>query len=229
VRAKIQQGNANFQNPPPVFNVIKVELVSTPSDESLLTAYVAGESDRFELLVRRHSQELYQFLVRFTGNAAVAEDVVQETFLQVHLSAATFDPSRRFRPWLFTIGANKARDMMRSKARRPEIALDDFVGSDREDGQRFSELISDDAPSPSEPLEVEEENKIVRGLVETMPEHLREVLVLGYFHRFPYKEMADILGIPLGTVKSRLHAAVAHFGQCYRTELDRRKRRNKIA
>ncbi len=103
--------------------------MSTPSDESLLTAYVAGESDRFELLVRRHSQELYQFLVRFTGNAVVAEDVVQETFLQVHLSAATFDPSRRFRPWLFTIGANKARDMMRSKARRPEIALDDFVGS----------------------------------------------------------------------------------------------------
>jgi RNA polymerase sigma-70 factor (ECF subfamily) len=119
--------------------------------------------------------------------------------------------------------------MMRSKARRPEIALDDFVGSAQDEGKRFSELISDVSPSPSEPLEIEEENKIVRGLVETMPEHLREVLVLGYFHHFPYKEMADILEIPLGTVKSRLHAAVAHFGQCYRTELDRRKRRNKIA
>ena len=203
--------------------------MSTPSDESLLAAYVAGESDRFELLVRRHSQELYQFLVRFTGNAALAEDVVQETFLQVHVSAGTFDPSRRFRPWLFTIGANKARDMLRSKARRPEIALDDFVGTEKEQGQRFAELISDGAPSPSEPLETEEENQVVRGLVDTMPEHLREVLILGYFHRFPYKEMADMLDIPLGTVKSRLHAAVAHFGQCYRAEVDRRKRRNKIA
>ena len=95
--------------------------MNIPTDEQLLADYLAGQTDGFELLVRRHSPELFRFLARFTGNAAAAEDVVQEAFLQVHLSAASFDRTRRFKPWLFTIAANKARDLLRSRGRRPEV------------------------------------------------------------------------------------------------------------
>jgi RNA polymerase sigma-70 factor (ECF subfamily) len=184
--------------------------VNTPSDEQLLAEHLQGLPDRFELLVRRHSQELYRFLARFTGNAALAEDIVQEAFLQVHLSAGSFDRSRRFKPWLFTIAANKARDSLRSKARRPEVPLDAHVGTgDDRGGQTFLDLMADTASDPSVGLESGEEREQVRSVLAQMPDHLREVLVLSYYHQFPYKEIADILGVPLGTVKSRLHAAVA--------------------
>src|SRR5579859_1894615 len=90
-----------------------------PSDEHLLADYRTGDKSAFAALVSRYQRELYHFLVRFLGNRASAEDVFQETFLQVHQSAEQFDPQRRFRPWLFTIAANKARDLIRSQSRRP--------------------------------------------------------------------------------------------------------------
>src|SRR5207237_6311742 len=93
------------------------------SDEQLLADYRAGDRASFSELVGRYQRELYHFLVRFLGNRAAAEDVFQETFLQVHQSAEQFDPQRRFRPWLFTIAANKARDLIRSQARRPTNPL----------------------------------------------------------------------------------------------------------
>ncbi len=190
--------------------------MNIPTDEELLADYLAGQADGFELLVRRHSQELFRFLVRFTGSSATAEDVVQEAFLQVHLSASSFDRSRRFKPWLFTIAANKARDLLRSRSRRPEVPLDAHIGVAEEEGQRFLDFLADSDNPPSGALEQEEERAFVRGVLGRMPERLREVLVLSYYHRFPYKEIAEILKVPLGTVKSRLHAAVGHFGQAYR-------------
>lgn len=209
-------GRARGTEPASFSNVGSLEAVTTPTDEQLLADYVAGQIDGFELLVRRHSQELFRFLVRFTGSATLAEDVVQEAFLQVHVSAASFDNSRRFKPWLFTIAANKARDLIRSRRRRPEVPLDAQVGSDEEEGQRFLDFLADTSTAPSGALEEHEERAFVRSIMERLPDHLREVLVLSYYHRFPYKEIAEILGVPLGTVKSRLHAAVGQFGQAYR-------------
>jgi RNA polymerase sigma-70 factor, ECF subfamily len=197
--------------------------VTTPSDEQLLAEHLEGLPDRFELLVRRHSQELYRFLARFTGSGTIAEDVVQESFLQVHLAAASFDLSRRFKPWLFTIAANKARDLLRSKGRRPEVPLDASIGSSEDDsGQTFRDMMADNAAEPIAGLESGEERERVRSVLARMPDHLREVLVLSYYHQFAYKEIADILGVPLGTVKSRLHAAVAHFGRAYKAVMHRR-------
>ena len=197
--------------------------MTTPSDEQLLAEHVEGLPDRFELLVRRHSQELYRFLARFTGSGTLAEDIAQDAFLQVHLAASSFDPSRRFKPWLFTIAANKARDALRSRARRPEVPLDAHVGSsDEESGQTFRDFMVDNAADPVGSLESGEEREQVRSVLNRMPEHYREVLVLSYFHQFPYKEIADILNVPLGTVKSRLHSAVAHFGRAYKIATGKR-------
>ena len=187
------------------------------SDERLLERYLNGELPAFQTLVERYQRELFHFLVRFLGNRAAAEDVFQEAFLQVHQSGGQFDLSRRFRPWLFTITANKARDLMRSQARRPTSPLQAEIGggSDGEGGQ-FIDLMSADIPPPDEPLSREELAQSVQGVVMGMPDHLREILLLSYFHQFPYKQIADILGIPLGTVKSRLHAAVGQFADRYK-------------
>src|SRR5205085_11705613 len=97
--------------------------LSQYTDEQLVQRYRSGEPAAFEELVRRHHDDLIRFLIRLSGNRAVAEDAFQETFLQVHLSLDTFDATRRFKPWLFTIAANKARDALRRSARRRTLDL----------------------------------------------------------------------------------------------------------
>ena len=183
------------------------------TDEQLLERYLNGELPAFRRLVDRYERELYHFLVRFLGDRAAAEDVFQEAFLQVHQSGQSFDLSRRFRPWLFTIAANKARDLMRSQARRPTSPLQAEISPGDGGGAQFVDLMAADIPDPDSPLKREELQQQVQATVMAMPDHLREIILLSYFHGFPYKQIADILEIPLGTVKSRLHAAVAAFAE----------------
>src|SRR4051794_30164639 len=191
------------------------------TDEQLLDDYRHGDKNAFGLLVGRYQRELYHFLVRFLGNRAAAEDVFQESFLQVHQSAEQFDPQRRFRPWLFTIAANKARDLIRSQARRPTNPLQASISGGDEDSGEFIDLMQATQELPSAAMESEELQKQVQNTVGSMPEHLREILLLSYFHQFPYKQIGEILGIPLGTVKSRLHAAVAHFADRWKSNQNR--------
>ncbi len=181
-----------------------------------MAGYRQGDRAAFDELVERYVKELHAFLSRFVGDSTLAEDVVQETFLQVHLSADSFDPEQRFRPWLFTIAANKARDRLRRRARRSAASLDAPIETADGESGSMLDLVVANAPPPELDLEDEELRATVREVVERMPDNLREVLVLSYFHSFSYKEVAGILNVPVGTVKSRLHAAVAHFAQRWR-------------
>jgi len=184
------------------------------SDEQLVTAYRAGEAEAFELLVARYRPELFQFLVRFVGDRAAADDLFQEAFLQVHQSIGTFDPTRRFKPWLFTIAANKARDHLRKNSRRqPAASVASATDDDAPSGRALLDLLEADLPLPGQRVEDDETRDQVRKTVENLPEHLREVLLLAYFNQFSYKDIASMLQVPLGTVKSRLHAAVGTFAE----------------
>ncbi|HYE03259.1 MAG TPA: sigma-70 family RNA polymerase sigma factor [Phycisphaerales bacterium] len=186
------------------------------TDEELVEAYRRGETAAFATLVRRHHDDLIRFLVRLTGNAAVAEDAFQESFLQVHLSAESFDVSRRFKPWLFTIAANKARDALRRSSRRKALDLSaPIAGSGGEDGQgqTYVDLMEIDVDPPHAALDAEERNRLVQEALAGLPYSLREILLLAYFQRMSYNQVAEALGIPLGTVKSRLHSAVAAFAR----------------
>ena len=192
------------------------------SDERLLADFLAGNEAAFTVLVERYSAELFLFVARFVGSSAAAEDVIQETFVQLYQSAAGFDPGRRFRPWLFTIAANKARDFLRSRMRRRELSLSGGAGADGTDAVTYLDFMAEASATPAEELETHEQQEVVRQVVAGMPDSLREILVLGYFHRLAYKEMAEILGIPLGTVKSRLHAAVSYFATAYKRQEEER-------
>jgi len=191
---------------------------SGSSDEELVDRFRQGRGDAFEALVTRYRHELFHFLVRFVGNRASAEDIFQEAFLQVHQSIDTFDVTRRFKPWLFTIAANKARDFLRRNNQRQTAALSAKVGGEGGDEREFLDLMQADLPMPQEQIERQELQERVRACAAAMPDHLREILLMAYFHRFPYKEIADMLAIPLGTVKSRLHAAVATFAQMWKNQ-----------
>ncbi len=191
------------------------------TDEQLVEFYRAGHTDAFAVLVKRYRQELYHFLIRFTGNRASAEDVFQETFLQVHLSLDSFQVDRKFKPWLFTIGANKARDHLRRNKRRSAVPLSaPLQQAGGEDQRSYLDLMQAELPLPDEHAVCRETEERVTKVVHSLPDHLREILVLAYFHQLPYKEIADILEIPLGTVKSRLHAAVGTFGKLWKEQAE---------
>jgi RNA polymerase sigma-70 factor (ECF subfamily) len=164
--------------------------------------------------MERYRPELHGFLQRFLGTRAAAEDVFQETFLQIHLSGATFDPTRVFRPWLYTIAANKARDWYRKDRRRRAVSLQTPIGENG-DGELI-DLFADDVHQPSQPLTLKEESALVKQAVDALPPLHREIIVLAYFQKMNYQQIADILQIPLGTVKSRLHSAVAAFADRWR-------------
>ena len=196
--------------------------VSEPSqisDAMLLQRHLDGESEAFGTLVRRHEHELTAFLTRFMGNRAMAEDAFQEAFLQLHISASTFDTTKRLKPWLFTIAANKARDALRSRSRRSAAPLDANIGG-AEDQDSYGALMPSSVPPPDENLVNFEVRLAVEKIVSSLPEALRIVLVLCYFHDFAYKEIAEMLALPLGTVKSRLHAAVGRFSGLWKARME---------
>ncbi len=186
------------------------------TDEALMTAYLQGDRDAFVLLVERYRTELHQFLARFLGSTAAADDVFQETFLQVHLAGHSFDQDRTFKPWLFTIAANKARDWHRRQKRRSTLSLDAPIGREP-DGARLVDMLSAPTQAPDTPAQTLELRTRVVGIVNALPAHYREILLLSYFQRMSYNQVAEVLGIPLGTVKSRLHAAVAAFADRWKS------------
>ena len=113
------------------------------SDESLFGQYCDGATELLEVLINRYRQELYAFLVKFVADATLAQDVFQETFLQVHLSKHTFDQTRRFKPWLFAVAANKARDALRVRKRYRTVSIDASLSSDHSEASgRFVDLIA---------------------------------------------------------------------------------------
>jgi RNA polymerase sigma-70 factor, ECF subfamily len=189
------------------------------SDSMLLQRHLDGDSEAFGALMRRHEQELIAFLTRFMGNRAMAEDAFQEAFLQLHISAGTFDTSKRLKPWLFTIAANKARDALRSRSRKSAAPLDASIGGG-EDQDSYASIMPSSVPPPDKNIVNLELRLAVEKIVEALPDPLRIVLVLCYFHDFAYKEIADMLALPLGTVKSRLHAAIGRFAGQWKAQME---------
>ena len=183
------------------------------SDEAMLASYRAsGDRSVFETLMRRYEREIYSYLRRYTGNAELAEDAFQGTFLQVHLKCHQFDSERRFRPWLYAIATNQAIDVQRRNKRHKMASLDRTAGEDDGRGGTWTDKLVGEAPHPLWVASREENGRWVNNAVETLGESMQQVIQLVYYQGLKYREAADVLGIPVGTVKSRLHAAVQRLG-----------------
>jgi len=181
------------------------------TDEDLLLGYrEEGNRRAFEELVHRYETELYNYLRHYLGDAQMAEDAFQATFLQIHLKCDQFEEGRRVRPWLYTVATNQAIDAQRRNRRHRMVSLDRRFGGkgDDDDAGSLGGLLDNDERSPVDKFESAEQGEYVRGAVDELPETLRQVVALVYYQGLKYREAADVLDIPVGTVKSRLHAAI---------------------
>ncbi|MFK8112706.1 MAG: RNA polymerase sigma factor [Rubripirellula sp.] len=187
---------------------------SDVSDESLIAQYrESGDRKLFETLICRYEREIYSYLRRYIGNAEMAEDAFQGTFLQVHLKCHQFDPARRFRPWLYAIATNQAIDVQRRNKRHRMVSLDRSSTTEKDDRSgSWSEQHVGDSPEPHRAASDQENSRWIHESVSGLGESMQQVIHLVYYQGLKYREAADALGIPVGTVKSRLHAAVQRLG-----------------
>lgn len=186
------------------------------SDEDLLTRFRDGLTEAFGVLVRRYERELYGYLRRYLGDSNLADDVFQNTFLQLYTKAGQYEPGRPVRPWLYTIATHQAIDALRRQGRHQAVSLDQSR-EELPNGEVRSliELLESRGPGPTEQLEEEERREKVRASVDRLPDFLRQVLIMAYYQGMKYREIADVLGIPVGTVKSRLHAALVKLQETW--------------
>lgn len=191
-------------------------------DEELLERFRQGLEEAFATLVRRYERELYGYLRRYLGDATLAEDVFQNTFFQVVKKLDQYESGRPVKPWLYTIATNQAIDAMRRQNRHQAVSLDQARNSSGEgagasDGELRNLLdnLESRLPTPQDLAEGQERRERIRAAVDRLPDFLRQVLVLAYYQGLKYREIADTLDIPVGTVKSRLHAALVKLHELW--------------
>lgn len=187
------------------------------SDEELLRLYCqAADREAFTQLVSRYERELFSYLRRYLGDASMAEDAFQATFLQVHLKCDQFEEGRKVRPWLYTVATNQAIDAQRRNKRHRSVSLNRSAARDADgDVGSLVDLLVSKEPNPESNLDASQRQEWVRAALEQLPDQLRAAIDLVYYQGFKYREAADILGIPVGTVKSRLHTAILKLNEAW--------------
>jgi RNA polymerase sigma-70 factor (ECF subfamily) len=183
------------------------------NDVQLLKRYAAGDEGAFQEIVNLYKDSVYAFLRRFLNRPDLVDDVFQETFMQLYVSRDTFDVSKPLRPWLFTIAANKAKDALRRMQRVDSTNLGSMFDGEENSIDDVLNTLDHDDRMPYDDLIRQETAAQVKRVISHMPARLREILLLAYFQKFSYGEISGILGIPVGTVKSRLHTAVGRFAE----------------
>jgi RNA polymerase sigma-70 factor (ECF subfamily) len=170
-------------------------IVPGMDDEALLERSRHGDRDAFGSIVQRYQDELYTMALRLTGNPADAADVVQETFTRSFRNLPGLRGTT-LRSWLFRVALNCARDVLRRRSRRPADPLEDETG-------RVLDL-PDPGLGPEATLLQRERATAVRAALLDLPPDFRVAVVLRDVNQLTYEEMAEALGLPLGTVKSRI-------------------------
>jgi RNA polymerase sigma-70 factor (ECF subfamily) len=172
-------------------------------DAELVRRARDGDVEAFGELVERNQDQIYNALYHLDGSEHDAEDVAQEVFLKAYGAISGFRGDAKFSTWLYGIMLNTVRNVWRSQKRRNVIRLDERFD---DDDQPRPELEADQE-TPAEAAVRDERVAAVRTAIAELDEELREILVLRDIRGFRYEELADVLGVPRGTVKSRLHRA----------------------
>jgi RNA polymerase sigma-70 factor (ECF subfamily) len=173
------------------------------SDEELAIAAAAGDGEAFRQLVRRFERPVFGLVVRLVRDRATAEDLAQEAFLRAFRALPSYDPGRRFASWLLRIAHNAAIDSLRRRGPRT-VSLG--VPADDEEGPGL-EVADRSRPDPEQEATGRDvARQLEAGLRRLRPEH-RTALLLRFRDELPYEEIAAVMGIPLGTVKTFIHRA----------------------
>jgi len=174
------------------------------SDDDLMRMYCNGDADAFDTLFDRHYASVYNFARTMLGEAAGPEEVLQETFLAVARSARQYSPRGRFRSWLMRIVRNRCLNRIEAERLRRAAMADS--------GLDLAEPIAEQQ-SPAARIESDEQTVIIRAAIANLPERQREAISLYAFEQMSYREIGEVLNMPVNTVKTLIYRARAHLAQ----------------
>jgi RNA polymerase sigma-70 factor (ECF subfamily) len=181
------------------------------TDEELVTAFRAGNLSAFDELVQRWERKIQGAVYRIMGSGEDARDLTQETFLRAYRGLSTFKSEARFSSWLYQIALNLCRDRLRQKKGRTLVGLDDL---DPTTAARIDRI----APTAHEQVEARDLSELVSAAMAELPEEQREVIVLKEYQGLTFQEIADLMRVPVSTVKTRLYRGLVQM----REHLERR-------
>ena len=170
-----------------------------PSDEALVALATDGNERAFEQLVERYQGRLVNFLYRKVGNREAAHDLAQEVFIKVYGALDRFDDRYKFSTWMFRIGQNAAIDSLR----RRRIQTVQPVWED-DSGERREHDFESEGPDPYDTSRNLERQRAIRSAIDGLPDEYRELIEMRHYAELSYAEIAELTGLPLGTVKNKL-------------------------
>ena len=171
------------------------------SDEDLMELFQAGTVEAFNILVNRYSERLTHYLYGFLGDVKRCEDLLQDTFLRVYRNRHSYQRIAKFSTWLYTIAGNLARSEYRKRKRRRMYSIQ----SVNRDNEEYELAVPDESFSPDRYAESQLQDGYVQKALARIPTAFREVVVLRDVQQLAYEEIAEITGLPMGTVKSRIN------------------------
>jgi len=171
------------------------------TDEELIARFQNGDNYAFDLLVKRYKDPLMNFVFRFVGDKNEAEDIVQETFLRLFKNKHYYKEIAKFSTWIYTIAGNLAKTELRKRKRRKLFSISHYMSTEKDYD------IPDEKTSPESDTNTVITDKIIQNAIDKLSPKFKQVIVLRDIQGFSYEEIAEIVNIPLGTVKSRVNRA----------------------
>ncbi len=186
--------------------------VVAPPDEKLFELAIGGDRESLGELIGRYEKSLFGLLLRMTGgDSHRADDLFQDTFLHAMRAGKTFDKKLHFKPWVTAIAVNLVRDDARKRKVRGEVGLDSKTGSGAESERSTVPEPAATGENPGESAERRDEELKIQRALNGLTELEREVVLLHFYDSMTLVETASVLQVPLGTIKSRLHAALTRL------------------
>jgi RNA polymerase sigma-70 factor (ECF subfamily) len=187
------------------------------SDEALVDLILKGEKTAFGVLIKRYEKQIYSLAYRLTNNKDDAQDFAQEAFLKIYNNLDKYDKGRPFFPWMYKVASNVCYSELRqSKPQANEVPLEKVI--------EFSPLIPDKSTHPEEYSQTREVQRLVKQAVAELPEKYRVPLVLKYLEDMSYKEISEIMEIPVSTIETRLYRGRALLQKRLSVTLERGER-----
>jgi RNA polymerase sigma-70 factor, ECF subfamily len=193
-------------------------MIDDQADEDLMVLYQRGEVRAFEILLVRHRKPLYNFILRYLGDKETAEDLIQEAFMRVIKGAEAYKRQAKFTTWLYTIARNLCVDQTRRRKHRKHASLDAPLDASEESGSLLDVIPSKEMASDRKSVNKQLHETMQRAIAG-LSEEQREVFLMREFLDMPFKQIADVVGVPENTVKSRMRYALEKL----RLELDEYK------
>lgn len=183
------------------------------TNEQLMVAYSQGDASAFEELLRRHQRPVLNFIFRYVGNRSTAEDLVQDVFMRIIRRASSYKREAKFTTWLYTIARNICIDHSRRMQHRRAASLDHPVRADGEDRRTLGESIASPDAATDRRAIGRQLGKQIKVAVDNLADDQREVFLMREYLGLPFKEIAEIVGIPENTAKSRMRYALEKLRQ----------------